>query len=91
MVYGGQLCSLGKAQILRVDALSAIHVQVVGEASIANSVEQYTSRQSASRLVFNKHVGDCFQVAKHTLGQQEEMAMVLKSRGDFTDTEKQRQ
>ena len=30
-------------------------------------------------------------VAKHAVSQQEEMPMVLKSRGDFTDIEKQRQ
>ena len=46
MVYGGHLCSLGKEQVMRDDALSVIHVQVVGEASIANAMEQNTSCDS---------------------------------------------
>ena len=40
------MCSLGKAQVMRVDALSAIHVHFVGKASTANAVEQNTSRDS---------------------------------------------
>ena len=43
---GGHLCSLGKAQVMRVDALSAIHVQLDGKASTANAVEQNTHRDS---------------------------------------------
>ena len=65
-----------------------IHAQVVGAASIANEVEQNTSCDSRRvDPVFNNHVGDCIQLAKHTLGQQEEMPMVLTSRGDFNDLE----
>ena len=76
---------------MRVDAPSATHVQLVGKASTANAVEQNTSRDSRRVAVFSTSLGcNCIQVAKHTLGQQEEMPMVLTSRGDPPDLEKQR-
>ena len=68
----------GQNPVMRVDALSAIHVQVVGEASIANAVEQNTSRDSRRVARSSTSMGcNCIQVAKYTLGQKEEMAMVL--------------
>ena len=43
-----------------------------------------------SVTVFPHHVLKfTIQVAVHTLGRQEEMEMVLTSRGDLTDPEKQ--
>ena len=43
-----------------------------------------------SGKIFPHHVLKfTIQVAIHTLGQQEEMEMVLTSRGDFTEPEKQ--
>ena len=54
-----------------------------GESQMTNEdIRKYHS-SSCNELIIH--------VAKHAVSQQEEMAMVLASRGDFTDFEKQRQ
>ena len=43
------------------------------------------------RKYLSSSSNELVHVAKHAVSQQEEMAMVLTSRGDFTDIEEQRQ
>ena len=85
MVYGGYLCSLGKAQVQRVDALS--HVP----GGCANAVEQNSYRDSRRVAWSSTSMWATAFKLLNTLGQQQEMVLVLTSRGDFTDIEKQRQ